>query len=514
MINPYLILFITFTILVMSIYQSLMRQKVSSMKFFLVALYLFVIIVVVFFNNNVLDDLFGQGTYDYYSIFILAIFVIEIMITFNTSLLKVQHYDILVKMLKNSKFNIYYMVDQKERVKDISVNFLLEIGLDKEDVIGKKISNILNKRIRISKINDVKSNNKSFQQWSQSYSKGFEKNLVQVQEIEFQNTVGETSVIQFMIQPVMVFGNYKGRIALGEKKADLKLVSQEKELESIKEEYNEINQKLKSIFLQSQEGLLFINLLNNKMTLSNQASSFINKQFNDLTVDEFYDLFQKEDIGLRETTLQKLKLNEQYELKYRLKISEKLIWFIEKGNKISDNLILATVNKIDTNEFSQSGSKNLDELKTNKDIEQFIDERRKNNLYCDVLFIRLTNIKEINNDYGREVGNLFISEYVKKMKESFVSNNGDVFRMGGTSFIITLTDPNKSSIIDNSIKSGKPFLDVQMNYGNISSVLKVSGVIKNSKIFGNIKTDLTSLKNKLKSLRTFEDKRPVIRDND
>ena len=53
-----------------------------------------------------------------------------------------------------------------------------------------------------------------------------------------------------------------------------------------------------------------------------------------------------------------------------------------------------------------------------------------------------------------------------------------------------------------------------MNYGNISSVLKVSGVIKNSKIFGNIKTDLISLKNKLKSLRTFEDKRPVIRDND
>jgi len=115
-----------------------MRQKVSSMKFFLVALYLFVIIVVVFFNNNVLDDLFGQGSYDYYSILILAIFVIEIIISFNTSLLKVQHYDILVKMLKNSKFNIYYIVDQKERVKDISVNFLLEIGLDKEDVIGKK----------------------------------------------------------------------------------------------------------------------------------------------------------------------------------------------------------------------------------------------------------------------------------------------------------------------------------------------------------------------------------------
>ena len=155
-----------------------------------------------------------------------------------------------------------------------------------------------------------------------------------------------------------------------------------------------------------------------------------------------------------------------------------------------------------------------EDLKIGKKYPDTIDERRKNNLYCDVLFIRLTNIKEINNDYGREVGNLFISEYVKKMKESFVSNNGDVFRMGGTSFIITLTDPNKSSIIDNSIKSGKPFLDVQMNYGNISSVLKVSGVIKNSKIFGNIKTDLTSLKNKLKSLRTFEDKRPVIRDND
>ncbi len=49
MINPYLILFITFTILVMSIYQSLIRQKVSSMKFFLVALYLFVIIGVAFF---------------------------------------------------------------------------------------------------------------------------------------------------------------------------------------------------------------------------------------------------------------------------------------------------------------------------------------------------------------------------------------------------------------------------------------------------------------------------------
>ena len=47
-----------------------------------------------------------------------------------------------IKGVKNTKWNVYYVVDHKERIKDISISLLRELNLDKADVVGKKLFSV------------------------------------------------------------------------------------------------------------------------------------------------------------------------------------------------------------------------------------------------------------------------------------------------------------------------------------------------------------------------------------
>jgi GGDEF domain-containing protein len=134
---------------------------------------------------------------------------------------------------------------------------------------------------------------------------------------------------------------------------------------------------------------------------------------------------------------------------------------------------MGTLNPMKTKHFQASQIDILDLLKDKNEFMAHMHKLFNDNRYFQLVVFRLQNIPKINEDYGREVGNMFIAEYIKKMSSSFVSESGDIFRITGIEFAITITDPRKMDVLANGVKSNPTFLNLNMQYGSISEALEV-----------------------------------------
>ena len=145
MIHPVFLLIFSILMLVMIILQSLQQEKVFVLRLIFVFVFVFGNAMLTFLTFNETIELaslsmLNQQLYLAYTMLVFFILVILILGLFKSSTLKSNHYALFIKAMKNSKFNMYFIIDHKERLKDISIGFLLELGLEKEDALGKKLS--------------------------------------------------------------------------------------------------------------------------------------------------------------------------------------------------------------------------------------------------------------------------------------------------------------------------------------------------------------------------------------
>lgn len=74
-----------------------------------------------------------------------------------------------------------------------------------------------------------------------------------------------------------------------------------------------------------------------------------------------------------------------------------------------------------------------------KQIEQMLDEAKRSGKQVAVLSIDCDNLKEVNDNYGHCVGDLFLQVVVKKIKAS-IRDTDRLFRWGGDEFVLVLSD--------------------------------------------------------------------------
>lgn len=519
MLQPYYLVAFALIITAISILQSLQQEKILVTKLIFSVVYLFVSIVFAFFGEQFFANLNLDIPYTVFTIYILLIFVWQLYVSFKNATLKSNHYELFVKAIKNSKFNVYYIVDQKERIRDVSLGFLQEISLEKEEVIGKKLSQIINKTIRIKQIDGVESTNKMFQQWTTEYKKNVEPNQASIQDITFLNAMGENTHFHLIVQPVYVLGSYRGRVVVGEKKTDLEMMAVEKELEQSNLELDSIRHKFIAVLQLSEEGLFSIDFKTQKVWLNEFLTSLLNLGLEELEIDSFKALVHPEDLEKRQVLINRLtEENDTYEITYRIKTKDNYIWIREKGKRLFEDkeneIIMGVMSEVKTKHFMSSDIQTLDEIKTYHHIVPFLNKRKLENKYFEVLYVALYNLPQINDTYGRDVGNMFISEYVKQLKKTFVTESGDIFRMSGSTFIVVITDPRKIETFESNLHTKGPFMDVQMNYGNIQTELKVHAVIMSHQHIKDVDQALLKLRDTVRVLGTPMRPDPVIRVNE
>jgi GGDEF domain-containing protein len=477
--HPIYPLIITIFSLFLVIIQSIQSEKVLKNRL-VIAFFNTAIIVMVFaiYESMILSNELYKNIYIYYNFFLYAIFFLVLYQTFKISILKANHYQLFVKSIKNSRWNAYYVVDKKERIKDISQSLLNELNMDKDEVIGKKLFTVFNKSIRFTKFNNQEINNRTLETYFLGYKDRAKPNESEVQELTFLNFDGNQTILIIVMQPVFVMGKYKGRISVGEKKTDFNLLSVEKELNDKNSELESIRHKFIATLEISEEGLFYIDLDERTIWASDQLVSMLQLPSNLMDLTDFRRRIEAEDLKKYLALLGDLTVNKKaYSTSYRIMVGNQYLWFKEKGKRLFEDqnqtVIMGTLNPLKTKHYLASNIDELDLLKDQNDMMVSMNKLFKDSRYFQLIIFRLKNIPKINEMHGREVGNMLMAEYIKKMRTSFVTESGNIFRLSGIEFAVTITDPRKMEILTNGIKTNPTFLNLVMQYGSISVELEV-----------------------------------------
>jgi GGDEF domain-containing protein len=516
MLAPYYLLAITALMFFIVILQSVQQEKIFVFKMILGIVYVFFTAIMSYVGLEQVLAMLGNNVYIGIQVYIYLASIILLYQAFKHATLKSNHYALFIKAIKNSKFNVYYIVDNQERIKDVSLGFLQEIALEKEDVIGKKLQHVLSKAIRIKSLDQKEATLKELTTYYQQYKKSARMHQADVQDITFLNAMGELTYFHFILQPVFVLGKYRGRVAIGEKKTDLEMLAVEKELEESNKELESIRLKFIATLELTEEGLFSINLLDETMWLSQPLTTILSFQTEEISLDIFKQRIFKEDVEKRDYTISKLsETDPNYEITYRIRVKEAFIWVREKGKVLIDGdaikSIMGAIYEVKTKHFMNSDIPTLDEVSTYHHVYAHVKSLKEENKFFELLYVQMHNLPQINDTYGRDVGNLFISEYVKQLKKTFVSESGNIFRMSGSTFLVTITDPRKIDMLNKGMDTKGPFMDVVMNYGNIQTSLKVRAVLLEGSLVKDTDTSLAKMKETLYTLATQMRKETVTR---
>ncbi len=477
--HPIYPLIIAVFTLVLVVMQSIQNEKVLKFRmviaFFDLAMTIFVFSI---YNQMILGNDTYEQAYMIFDLAIYGIFIIVMYATFKTSVLKANHYQLFVKSIKNSRWNAYYVVDKKDKIKDVSASLLIELNMEKDEVIGKKLFNIFNQTIRFTKFNGSDINNRQLENYYLEYKKRAKMGDQEIQELSFLNSEGDPVFLHMVMQPVFVMGKYRGRICVGEKKTDFDLLAVEKELNERSGELESIRHKFIATLDLSEEGLFYIDLDERSIWASDHLVETLHLPGNLLDLTDFRRLIDAEDLKKYLAMLGELSMNKrQYSISYRILVEGRYLWFKEKGIRLFEDqntsTIMGTLKPQRTRHFQAS---NIDELDLLKDKNEFMLHMHKlfnDGRYFQCMIFRLKNMPQLNEEYGREVGNMLMAEYIKKMRLNFVTESGGIFRITGVEFAVLLTDPRKIDVLENGTASNPKFLNLEMQYGSILAELEV-----------------------------------------
>ncbi len=477
--HPIYPLIITVFTLFLIIIQSIQSEKVLKNRlvigFFNMTI---AVMVLVIYRDMIIGNTLYEQIYIVFNFYAYTVFLLVLYATFKTAILKANHYQLFVKSIKNSRFNAYYVVDAKEKIKDISSGLLRELGLDKEEVIGKKLFTIFNKTIRFQKLNDQEVNNRQLESYYLSYKERAHPGDSEVEELTFLNVDGNPVILHMVMQPVYALGRYKGRICVGEKKSNFDMLAVEKELQDRNQELESIRHKFIATLEISEEGLFYIDLDERILWASDVLVSMLKLPGNTLDLTDFRRQIEAEDLKKYLALIGDLSMNKStYSTSYRILVDGRYVWFKEKGKRLFEDtesaIIMGTLNPMKTKHYMASNIDELDRLKDQNDLLVSMNKLFKDSRYFQLVVFKLKNIPKINETHGREVGNMLMAEYIKKMRTSFVTESGDIFRISGIEFAVTITDPRKIDILQQGIKSNKTFLNLVMQYGSLSVELEV-----------------------------------------
>lgn len=456
------------------------KNKLSKGKLTLSIINIFILILFLLFYDKVIVTLpFFKYIYYGYIIIVFVCFAIMCMMTVNSYNQKANNYSQFINSLNNTDWNVYFVCDKKDRIKEISESFLIDLGLKKEQVIGKKAFDIFDQTIRFTQVNDIEITNKELREYYKTFGQTAKLNEEIKREIYFKNTNGQTIVYNLIEKPLFVSGKYKGRLNIGQKKNDLSLTGIEKELLSRNKDLESIQYKFIAALELTEEGIFFNDLDENYIWSNDVLVKDLHLNSNTIAYMSFRDLIYPEDLDIYTSTIRSLTPERpSYSLTYRFKVGNRYEFIKESGKRIFDdpnsNVILGFARKVEANHFEKTNMPEIDSAKSIDELlvalETLFNDRRIFQLVC----VNLTSLPEINNRNGRAVGNMIMNEYLKRLKSNFMSDSGVIYRASGLVFYFIITDTRKMEFFRRGLVADPNSMNLVLNYGSMQAHLKVN----------------------------------------
>lgn len=477
--HPIFGLIIGVFIVIFVVTESILKEDVlkNRLTFSFINIAVYVVLIFIYESHILVNEdwLLGYVIYMYFTYFI---FLISLYNTFRNAIMNASQYQLFIKGVKNTKWNVYYVVDHKERIKDISISLLRELNLDKADVVGKKLFQVFGSKIRFTKLNGEDINNRTLEKYFYDYKKIVKTNESEDQELHFLNFNGETVILHLNMQPLFALGKYRGRMCVGEKKTDEALMEVERELKKTDHELESIRHKFIATLELSEDGLFYIDLDEKTIWMNDTVREQLKLPSNTLKVEDYRALIDPDDIKKYLQVTNDLTPNKaSYSVSYRLLVDGQPIWIKEKGKRLFEDkqnaVIMGIMTPMHSKHFRKTGIEVLDTIKDENYILPDLKALIKTTRPFQLAIINLKNIPKINEMYGREVGNMLMGQYIARLKQTFVTESSDLYRLSGLEFVLTITDQRKMASLYKGIKSDENHLNMTIEYGSITAELEV-----------------------------------------
>lgn len=480
--HPIYLIIISTILIVLVVVESLQKDKLFRARlFFSFLILIFHILVITVYENHVINNDSYENVYTGISFFTYFIFLIQLIVTFSNGILKGKHYNLFIKGLKENELNVYIVLDNKERIKDISVSFLEELNYEKEEVFNKRFFNVVNEKVRFIKMNQRESNNKQIENYFKSFNetrKNKEKNKQDHVELEMLNFKGSNIILKLLIQPVYSFGKLKGKVVMGEKITSGALFEVEKNLRRSDEELDSLKSRFVALLEMVGKNVFLYNMDIEQLWFNHELMIKLKFNSNEMKIKDYHMLIHQDDLD--KYLLAKGSIttsNPSYKATYRLLVHGSFVWIKEEGTRVYDDkknaIIMGTIDIMNQSHYQKTGTDILDNIKTETelavDLQRFVNEGKQFQL----AIFKLENIPEINELHGRTIGNFMIANYISRIQSVFLTPSNNIYRVEGLKFAMTITEPTKMEALFQGISSSKNFLNLEMTYGAINANLEV-----------------------------------------
>ncbi len=294
---------------------------------------------------------------------------------------------------------------------------------------------------------------------------------------------------------------FKRKLKITQNLTDYDFFELEKELEDLKSTSDLLRLRYISTIGLVKEALLFYNEDLNGLFVTDQYLEFTKTGKHEYSLEEFVETIHEDDQTAYLGAIRKAsKKNPNYELKYRIKAGQGHLWIEERGRVFEFDKklhLIAAVRPIDIKLFPETLIHEIDSLPTEQNLVSYLNQAMKETEPFYLIMIQLTNIPDINNRFGRDVGNLMIAEYIKKMRFHFAKDVNSVFRITGIQFALIIKEQRKYDVLYRALQSGGDLVNLMLNIGGIQQVVYPNlGIVRHEPWSAYTISELLSLANK------------------
>ena len=369
----------------------------------------------------------------------------------------------LFQTIDSSK--LYVVVDKRNKIKELSTLLAEDLEVSKDEVIRKNLFNVIEKKYRIFSFNGTEATKQDLN----IYFSNIDNDVTEV-TLELHDDNGDIVEYYLIQKPIYVFGKVKGRLFIGEKKGNQELVGMEKNLAESNEELNIIKSRFITVLERTKEGIFFADTINKSIWVNNNIVNDLKLSSNSLTLDEFFSNIHPDDLPMYKAKIAQVNnINPSYSVTYRYNTGLSYAYVKEEGSRISNGLTIELcgfIRILDGYKFEKTQSE-LDSIMGEPEMLAQINSLYAKQQTFQVMYFKVSSIPDINEQHGRNIGNVAISEYIKLIKNRFIDGNM-IFRVSGLEFIGILTDYRKMEVLKKDLMNNEKILNVSAQYGSIN----------------------------------------------
>lgn len=501
--SPLIPVIFTGLVVIIVLLQCLVKRKFLKVRLILTLVNCFasVLLLVCFSDIKKANEVVGNDSYlilTYVGMILIELAAFGLLFsTLDFSITNEKFQRVLTASLDESKFFVF--LDKKDRIKAISTHFLENLEIQESTALRKNFFDVIEMKYRIIGLNGEEALKSDIKKFFLHYDKRAKEGEKTPIEINIQSEEGQENSYYFIEDPIFTRGNYQGRILMGEMKDEESLIGMERDLTQAQNELDLIRSRFTTLIYKTNDGIFFNNVTNHSIWVNDVLVEKLSLNGNSLDSSEFYSNMHPDDVALYQNILGSNR-GEDYEVTYRYNTGSYYVYVKEVGQKIVQNNTVEFVgimNVVDDFRFEKTNTI-LDSIGTEAELmnryKQLLSD--ENNVFMTVHF-KVASIPEINEKYGRPVGNMMLSQYVAYIKKNYVNNNY-IYRVSGLEFVAFITSYNRMEALKNSLINEEKILHVSATYASEKVATEVYMGISYSSDPGNRKDTLKNARYALK----------------